>query len=173
MNIVSWNVRGLGMPSKWFLVKDFLQLHHADICCLQESKLSSINSITWKSIGGVRLDHFSFVPKIGSAGGIIIGWNNNLFIGNVRFKGTYTLTIEFTTRISNVVWLCTTVYGPNARHLKQSFREFHLFEPPSFGKQFTWTNGQANPIWVKLDRFLVNSSWMDSFPRVIQNCLPS
>lgn len=31
------------------------------------------------------------------------------------------MTIEFTNRTSNAVWMCTTVYGPNARHLKQGF----------------------------------------------------
>lgn len=47
-----------------------------------------------------------------------------------------------------------------------------LQEPPSVGRRFTWTNGQAEPIWVKLDRFLVNNEWLACFPRVIQNCLP-
>lgn len=50
--------------------------------------------------------------------------------------------------------------------------DLHLLEPPFFGKRFTWTNGQASPIWVKLDRFLVNSRWVEFFPRVTQNCLP-
>lgn len=34
MNLISWNVRGLGRPVKRFLVKDFLYLHSVDICCL-------------------------------------------------------------------------------------------------------------------------------------------
>lgn len=44
-------------------------------------------------------------------------------------------------------------------------------EPSSFGKRFTWTNGQVNLIWVKLDHFLVNSDWSALYPCVIQNCL--
>lgn len=47
-----------------------------------------------------------------------------------------------------------------------------LFEPPAVGRRFTWTNGQADPIWVKLDRFVVNSAFSSRFPRLIQNCLP-
>ncbi|XP_039126955.1 uncharacterized protein LOC120263117 [Dioscorea cayenensis subsp. rotundata] len=47
-----------------------------------------------------------------------------------------------------------------------------LLEPPSVGRRFTWTNGQADPIWVKLDRFLVNYNWLTCFPRVVQSCLP-
>lgn len=61
------------MPSKRFLVKDFLQLHHAGICCLQESKLGVIDPSIWRPIGGARLDRFSSIPAIGTAAGIIIG----------------------------------------------------------------------------------------------------
>lgn len=50
--------------------------------------------------------------------------------------------------------------------------DLQLLEPPSFGKHFTWTNSQEDPIQVKLDHFLVNSSWLELFPRVLQNCLP-
>lgn len=42
-----------------------------------------------------------------------------------------------------------------------------LQEPPSFGKRFSWTNGQASPIWVKLDYFLVNSVCVNTFPKMI------
>lgn len=207
------------MPSKRFLVKDFLQLHHADICCLKESKLSTIEPATWRSIGGPRLDKFCFVPAVGSAGGIIIGWNNILFEGKLKSKGRFSLTLEFTNKMTRDIWVCTTVYGPNSKQLKRHFWEeirhssshpslpwvicgdfnsifdpadksngsYHredirlaqnlimdlqLLEPPSFGKHFTWTNGQADPIWVKLDHFLVNSKWIEWFPRVLQNCLP-
>ncbi|KAH7676996.1 Poly(A)-specific ribonuclease protein, partial [Dioscorea alata] len=51
-------------------------------------------------------------------------------------------------------------------------RDLNLWEPPSFGRRFTWTNGQLNPIWVTLDRFLVNPRWTSWFPRVFQNYLP-
>lgn len=58
MNIISWNVKGLGRPEKRFLLKDFLALHHAEVCCLQESKLEAISPIVWKEIGGSKLDQF-------------------------------------------------------------------------------------------------------------------
>lgn len=107
--------------------------------------------------------------------------------------GSYCLSIEFINRVDNVTWVCTSVYGPNARHLKQGFwreimscqpgrglpwvicgdfnsifdpsdklhgnincedirlaqallSDLQLTEPPSFGKRFTWTNGQLNPM---------------------------
>ncbi|XP_039137390.1 uncharacterized protein LOC120274917 [Dioscorea cayenensis subsp. rotundata] len=47
-----------------------------------------------------------------------------------------------------------------------------LLEPPMMGRRFTWTNGQSDPIWVKLDRFLISSEWTMIFLKIIQNCLP-
>lgn len=130
MNIVSWNVRGLGRPSKRFLIKDFLNLHFADVCCLQESKLEAISPIIWREIGGGRLDQFEFLPARGSAGGIIVsgggiivGWNSVLFTGKLERMNTFSLTIEFVSKKDNFIWRCTTVYGPNARSLKVAFWE--------------------------------------------------
>lgn len=40
------------------------------------------------------------------------------------------------------------------------------------GRRFSWTNGQAEPIWVKLDRFIVNSDCASMFPKMIHNSLP-
>lgn len=109
MNIISWNVRGLGKPAKRFLVKDFLNMHYADICCLQESKLDQISPALWREIGGRRLDEFYFIPARGSAGGIIIGWNSAILSGAILFKGTFSLTMEFYSKNVNVTWRCTTV----------------------------------------------------------------
>lgn len=35
-------------------------------------------------------------------------------------------------------------------------RDLNLLEPPLVGRKFTWTKGQSDPIWVHLDRFLIN-----------------
>ncbi|KAH7661183.1 Exodeoxyribonuclease III protein [Dioscorea alata] len=101
MNIINWNVRGLGRPSKRFLVKDFLFLHHADIVCLQESKLSLIEPTTWRSIGGPKLDKFAFTPTCGFAGGMIIGWKSNLVEGHLLSQDTYCLSVKFRTKSDN------------------------------------------------------------------------
>lgn len=47
-----------------------------------------------------------------------------------------------------------------------------LLEPLSIGRKFTWTNGQVDPIWVKLNRFLVNYAWVDNYPKILQKSLP-
>ncbi|XP_039127523.1 uncharacterized protein LOC120263623 [Dioscorea cayenensis subsp. rotundata] len=194
-------------------------MHFADVCCLQESKLEEISAATWREIGGHRLDKFCFVPARGSAGGIIVGWNSASFTCSILTRGTFCLTVEFYSKLVNVTWRCTTVYGPNARALKREFWEelranvgpqdkpwiicgdfnatfkvedknggipnledirmanlflhdLKLQEPPAVGRRFSWTNGQSEAIWVKLDRFIVNEDCASRFPKMIQNSLP-
>lgn len=102
MNIINWNVRGLGRPAKRFLVKDFLNIHFADVCCLQETKLEEISASLWRKIGGTRLDHFAFVAVKGSAGGIAVGWNSLLLTGTVAQEGYFSLSIDFTSKRDNL-----------------------------------------------------------------------
>ncbi|XP_039115894.1 uncharacterized protein LOC120251441 [Dioscorea cayenensis subsp. rotundata] len=45
-------------------------------------------------------------------------------------------------------------------------------DPPISGRKFTWTNGQSNPIWVRLDRFLYSHDWDSLYPRSTQFDLP-
>lgn len=49
------------------------------------------------------------------------------------------------------------------RNTNSLLQDLGLHEPPSVGRRFTWTNGQADPIWDKLDRFLVNNAWGHAF----------
>ncbi|KAH7690240.1 Exodeoxyribonuclease III protein [Dioscorea alata] len=95
MNIVSWNVRGLERSAKQFLVKDFLALHFADLCCLQEYKLEEIQLSTWKEIGGVKLDQFNFLLARGSASGIILGWNPQATSGRLTKMGEFSILVDF------------------------------------------------------------------------------
>lgn len=121
MNIITWNVRGLGRSAKRFLVKDFLSIHHVEVCCLQESKLDVILAATWREIGGSSLDQFAFALVVGTSGGMIIGWNGAILAGKVERVGIFSITVGFQDLRNNFVWRYTTVYEPNARALKSSF----------------------------------------------------
>ncbi|KAH7651412.1 DNA-(apurinic or apyrimidinic site) lyase protein [Dioscorea alata] len=101
MKILSWNVRGLGRPSKRHFVKEFISSSRADILCLQESKLQEIHNSTWKSIGGSRLNFFDFIPANGSAGGIILAWDSSQVSGTLLHKGSFSITLEFTNQSDN------------------------------------------------------------------------
>ncbi|KAH7660831.1 Exodeoxyribonuclease III protein [Dioscorea alata] len=103
MKILSWNVRGLGRPSKRHLVKDFIFSSRADVVCLQESKLQDLHTSTWRSIGGSRLNTFDFLPALGTSGGIIIAWDSSQVLGTLIHKGTYSLSIKFSNLDNNLI----------------------------------------------------------------------
>lgn len=101
MNVITWNVRGVRRPAKRFLVKGFLNLHFADVCCLQETKLEKVSNSTWIKIGGYCLDHFIFLPARGYAGGTILGWNSALLTGNIDRIGAFNLPVDFCSKKNN------------------------------------------------------------------------
>lgn len=117
MNVVTWNVKGLGRLAKRFLAKDFLNLHYVDVCYLQESKLEEISPAFWQEISR----HHIFLHARSAAGGIIIGWNSLVLIGRLAQVGN--LTMNFCFIKDNFRWRCTTVYEPNSWSPKEAFRK--------------------------------------------------
>lgn len=112
MNIISWNVRGMGRPAKCFLVKDFLNLHFTDVCCLQESKLENISVVTWREIGGPRLDKFAFTPSVGASGASSLDGIAFFLRGRWCFRENFTCRlISFPSR--------TTLLGVVPRYMGQ------------------------------------------------------
>lgn len=142
------------MPSKLYLVNDFLLLHHVDICCIQESNLILVDNSIWRSIGGARLDHYSYTHSLGSAGGIIITWNSSLYEGHMIHQGIFYLSIKLKFKASGARWICTSVYGPNAQHLKSMlWEEIRSWQP---GIGISWVIcGDFNSIFSPWDKLIV------------------
>ncbi|KAH7666844.1 RNA-directed DNA polymerase protein [Dioscorea alata] len=160
MNFISWNVRGLGGPSKKHLVRDFLDQFKPNFICIQESKLDVVDRPTWRAIAGNSLNCFCFSPACGTAGGMIIGWNGTLFKGNLVHSGNFCLSVEFTSVRDHSHWFCTTVYGPNARNLKEDFwTEIRSCKPP---QGMPWIIcGDFNAVFSTLDKNSGNVCWED------------
>jgi len=78
MNLVSWNCRGLGNPSKIEAVKDLMKSEPSDILMLQETKIEGqalleISSSKWNKRTGKT------VSLRGTSGGLATLWNDDLF----------------------------------------------------------------------------------------------
>lgn len=75
-----------------------------------------------------------------------------LFLKGIRFfSGLFCLTVEFHSLNGEGPWLCIFVYGPNDRHLKQSFwNEIHICIG---GKDLPWViYGDFNTIFSSSDK---------------------
>lgn len=70
--ILSWNIRGLNMPTKRDMVCEVAAVHRPVILCLQETKIDSWSPALVREIGGANLADCIVLPMIGSMGGIAI-----------------------------------------------------------------------------------------------------
>jgi len=87
MNIISWNVRGLGGFEKRREVCILVKEKQPFILCIQETKLSVVDSVICKSLWGDDTVEYSYQPSIGSSGGLVTLWDVN--------EVTVTTTISF------------------------------------------------------------------------------
>lgn len=79
MKIISWNIKGLGNPSKSFSIKEVLTKFKADIIMLQETEKPVIDRKCFQTVWGSRNRDWVFTPAGGSSGGMQIGWKKNQF----------------------------------------------------------------------------------------------
>jgi exonuclease III len=56
---------------------------------------------------------------------------------------------------------------------RQTINDLALKEIPLHGRKYTWSNQQANPVLVKLDRVFCSVSWEQRFPNVLLQSMAS
>lgn len=104
LNILIWNVRGINDQAKWLAIANKIAKSNCDIICLQETKRESFDSQYIKNFYPRKLNKFVFLPSMGATGGLFIGWNGNMFMGNTLFQNDYS--------ISGDSWILTNIYAP-------------------------------------------------------------
>jgi ribonuclease HI/exonuclease III len=117
MNLVSWNCRGLGNPSKIEAVKDLLKAEPSDILLLQETKIEGqalleISSSKWKKRSGKA------VSSRGTSGGLATLWTEDLFHLNKHHETQH--------------WIFTEL---NHKASKLSISLFNLYVPVSYSEK--------------------------------------
>jgi hypothetical protein len=84
-----------------------------DIICLQETKRENFDMDYLKQFCLKRFNKFEFLlPSIGASGGLLIVWNGSLFTRVLSFQNDFSLSVTFTSKITNETWILTNVYGP-------------------------------------------------------------
>jgi hypothetical protein len=58
---------------------------------------------------------------------------------------------------------------PMMGRFRRWINDMSLKEIPLHSRQFTWSNGQANPTLVRLDRVFCSVDWEDLFPDCLLN----
>jgi exonuclease III len=79
MNSLSWNIRGIDAPGRKKCITDTLAKSHASIIAFQETKKESFSSSYLDSISSNRNFVWNFLPAKGTAGGILVGVDSDIF----------------------------------------------------------------------------------------------
>ena len=75
--ILSWNVRCANAPDKRKVIINFLKSYRADLVCLQETKVQEMTIDLVRSLGVRRRLNWKALNAEGSAGGILLLWDNS------------------------------------------------------------------------------------------------
>lgn len=105
-------------------MRETLQMARPHIACLQETKMRDIDARLAASLGGGLLRSFHYKPAtgpLGTRGGILILWNDDVVDLTNFMLGTYTLTAEVFIKACETSFLLTMVYGPTRDSAKRAF----------------------------------------------------
>jgi exonuclease III len=120
--LLNWNVQGLNAMIKLHAVKDMLSAVGATLICLQETKLASICEATATELLGPSFKtSFSFLPTVGTCGGILIAASDNHFRLMSSSCTNYTLSVTIQELTDASEWTLTSVYSPQSEVDKIAF----------------------------------------------------
>lgn len=105
--------RGFGSPDKRVVVKNLIFQYNIDVVCLQESKLSHPSSSCLLALGSLRLKQWKVLSTSGSAGGILVGWNDNMFHKISSWVDVFSVSVVLENGRDGFQWMLTSVYGPS------------------------------------------------------------
>lgn len=94
MNIISYNIRGLGRGVKLSAVRRLVLKHQADMLCIQETKREQIDKTTCQALWGDSDLSWESQPAINTAGGLLCIWNEKVYKVDRRVTGRGFILLE-------------------------------------------------------------------------------
>jgi hypothetical protein len=104
------------------------------LACLQETKLSMVDRSIVTTLGGPKLNNFSFKPvegNSGTRGGILLLWDSDLLeLSNFTIR-EFHISANVSLKDRHASFYLAVVYGPSCRGRKPDFlREMSAHRPP-------------------------------------------
>nr|XP_009761079.1 PREDICTED: uncharacterized protein LOC104213303 [Nicotiana sylvestris] len=114
---------GMNDPNKRAIIKVGVREWGANLVCFQETKLEVLSDVIVRSVWGGSWVKYDWVPAVGSAGGILLMWDDrSLEVKEIK-KGAFSLAALVKDRVSGVEWGFGGVYGPVGEGSKVFFWE--------------------------------------------------
>lgn len=104
-----WNVRGLNKKGRLQCVTDFIKNNNLDFVGFQETKKESFQESYLNCIH--KGFNWQFVPANGTAGGILVGFNDKKFDVLAWKIGNFSIAAMVKNCHDNSIWRFITVYG--------------------------------------------------------------
>ncbi|XP_016447882.2 uncharacterized protein LOC107772940 [Nicotiana tabacum] len=121
VKILSWNVRGMNDPNKRAIIKVGVREWGANLVCFQETKMEVLSDAIVRSVWGGSWVKYDWVPAVGSAGGILLMWDDRSLEVKEIGKGVFSLAALVKDRVSGVEWGFGGVYGPVGERVQGVF----------------------------------------------------
>ena len=86
MNILSYNIRGLGRGLKWASIRNLVGKFNIDLLCLQETKKDVLDKASCQFLWGQSDLDWEWQPALNAAGGLLCIWDNNKFQVDLRIS---------------------------------------------------------------------------------------
>ena len=116
-----WNVRGLNHVGKKQCLVDIIKECKADFVGFMETKKEQFSAFYLQSLVPGKNFVWHFIPATGTAGGILLGLNSELFevVGYIDRK--YTLFATVINKYDGFAWHLVIVYGTAYSEFKLEF----------------------------------------------------
>ena len=124
MNIITYNVRGLGRGVKWSTIRRLIKKESVDMMCIQETKKESIDNSMCQALWGDADVAWEMQPANNTtAGGILCMWSEKIFKleRKVIDNGFILLTGQWVKEAQQVHIM--SVYSPCDTHNKRTLWE--------------------------------------------------
>ena len=102
----------MNSEDKWLTLRQKIDESDCNISCLQETKRETFDTTYINNFCPSRLIKFAFLSSVGAFGGLLVAWNGSQFSGEVIAQNRFSLSIQFTSLLSNQSWILSNIYGP-------------------------------------------------------------
>jgi exonuclease III len=169
--LLCWNVRGLNDPDRCSTVSESIAASSCSIACLQESKLQNIDTTTAAFVGGSRLRAFAQLPPIGTKGGVLVLWDDSMFLGSDNTCGSFCISLTLKSTRADFSFRLTSVYEPTRSSRKEEFFSELIADKPAPGTKWI-VNGDFNQIFRARDKNKgsINRRRLNRFRDTLQAC---
>jgi mannosylglycoprotein endo-beta-mannosidase len=170
MNILFWNIRGLGSKGRRAQLKKIINEFRIGCVCISETIKQSFTNREVSALGGGPNFVWKWVPSQGLSGGLLVGVDDDICEISDYKDSNYFQTMMLTNRENNFKWRLFNVYGPVQDNRKQEFLS-ELEVAINEAEVPILAGGDFNLV-RRVDEKPsgnVNTVWMDAFNEFVAN----